>query len=102
MGQFWPDSIAAGQALPDSVGDVLADLVGVHVERSDDLDIAHGVGAELGVHQAGNVLVSGGFGVEMDALDQAGGAVAQPDDGNVAGIFTHESQHKGDRRGDLH
>ena len=38
----------------DGLGQVAADLLGVHVERGDELDVADVVVAELDVHQAGH------------------------------------------------
>ena len=40
----------------DRLGEVLADLVGVDVERGAELDVADVVAAEVDVHQPGDVL----------------------------------------------
>jgi hypothetical protein len=68
-------------ARPDGLGQVLADLLGVHIERCDELHITDMVVAELDVHQTrhscGRVRVL----VELDALDERSGAVAHADDG---------------------
>ena len=54
----------------DRLGQVEADLLGVDVERGDELDVADVVLAELHVHQAGNVGVLVGILVVLNALDQ--------------------------------
>ena len=43
----------------DGVGEVEADLLGVDVERGDELDVAHVVRAELDVHEPGHAGSSG-------------------------------------------
>ena len=40
----------------DRLAEVEADLVGVDVERGDELDVADVVAAELDVHEAGHAL----------------------------------------------
>ena len=67
----------------DRLGEVLADLVRVDVERGDELDVADVVAAEVDVHQAGDVRVRVGVSVVLDALDEGGGAVADADDGDA-------------------
>ena len=66
----------AEMALPRS----RPDLVGVDVERGDELDVADVVAAELDVHQPGHVLGRVGVAVELDALHEAARAV--PDAGD--------------------
>ena len=69
----------------DRLGQVEADLLGVHVERGDELDVADVVVAELDVHEAGDEAGRVGVGVVVDALDERGGAVADSDDGDADG-----------------
>ena len=64
----------------DRLGEVLADLVRVDVERGHELDVAHVVAAELDVHEPGDGLGGIGVGVEGAALDEAARAVADADD----------------------
>ena len=64
----------------DRLGQVAADLLGVDVERGDELDVAHVVRAELDVHEAGHLLRRVGVAVVVDALDERRGAVADADD----------------------
>ena len=67
----------------DGLGEVLADLVGVDVEGGDEVEVVDVVVAQEGVHDAGDFLALGGVAVEVDALHERGGAVADPDDGDV-------------------
>ena len=67
-------------AREDRVGEVEADLLGVDVERGDELDVAHVVLAELDVHQAGNAGVLIGVLVVLNTLHERGRAVAHADD----------------------
>jgi hypothetical protein len=64
----------------DRVGEVGADLLRVHVERGDELDVADVVVAELDVHQARHPLAHGGVTVVVHALDEGRRAVADADD----------------------
>ena len=57
-------------AREDRVGQVEADLLGVDVERGDELDVAHVVLTELDVHQTGDGRVLVGILVVLNALDQ--------------------------------
>jgi hypothetical protein len=54
----------------DRLGEVLADLLGVDVERSDELDVPDVVVAELHVHQARDALARVGVPVVMHALHE--------------------------------
>jgi hypothetical protein len=54
----------------DRFGNVLADLLGVDVERRDDADVADVVPAELDVHQAGHAHGRVGVLVVLEPLDQ--------------------------------
>ena len=65
------------------LGDILADLVRVDVETSDDLDVRDVVVAEDGVHQARDFSIRGGVLIKLKALNQGGGAVAEADDRDV-------------------
>jgi hypothetical protein len=65
---------------PDRLGEVLADLVGIDVERGRELDVRDVVAAEVDVHQAGHVLGRIGVLVVLDALHERGRAVADADD----------------------
>ena len=69
----------------DGLGQVEADLLRVHVERGDELDVADVVVAELHVHQAGHGAARVGVGVVVHALDERRGAVADADDGDADG-----------------
>ncbi len=66
----------------DRLGQVEADLLGVDVERGDELHVAHVVLAELDVHQAGNGDVLVGVLVVLHALHKRGRAVAHADNGD--------------------
>ena len=66
----------------DRLREVEADLLGVDVERGDELDVADVVRAEVDVHQAGDLLRRVGVAVEVDALDERRGAVSDADDGD--------------------
>src|SRR3712207_8078484 len=59
-----------------SLAEVLADLVGVDVERRGELDVADVVAAEVDVHEPGDGLVGIGVLVVVHALDERGRAVA--------------------------
>ena len=65
---------------PDRLGEILADLVGVDVERRRELDVPDVVAAEVDVHQARDEVVRVGVLVVLDALHERGGAVAHADD----------------------
>ena len=67
----------------DRLGKVEADLLGVHVERGDELHVADVVAAEGDVHQAWDVRVRVGVLVILHALNQRGRAVADADDGDT-------------------
>jgi hypothetical protein len=62
-----------------------ADLLGVDVERGDELDVADVVAAELDVHEPGDGVGRVGVAVVLDALDERRGAVADADDGYADG-----------------
>ena len=64
----------------DRLGEVLADLVGVDVERGAELDVADVVAAEVDVHQARDGLARIGVAVVLDALHERARAVADADD----------------------
>ena len=66
----------------DRLGDVLAHLLRVDVERGDDLDVADVVSAELHVHQAGDAFGGVRVLVVLESLDEGRGAVAESDDGD--------------------
>src|SRR5690606_23485739 len=65
---------------PDGLGEVLADLVGVDVERCGELDVTDVVAAQVDVHQTRDVLLGGGIAVVLDPLDEGRRAVADADD----------------------
>ena len=67
----------------DRLGEVLADLLGVDVERGRELDVADVVAAEVHVHEARDLLGGVGVLVVVDALHEGGGAVADADDGDA-------------------
>ena len=67
----------------DRLGEVLADLVLVDVERGHELDVADVVAAQVDVHQARHELIVRGVLVVVAALDQAAGAVADAHDGDA-------------------
>ena len=69
----------------DGLGDVLADLVGVDVERRDDFDIADVVATEFDMHQARHQVFGVGIAVKLQALDQRTGTVAHTGDGQANG-----------------
>src|SRR5205823_14887186 len=65
------------------------DLVGVDVERGDELDVADVVAGELDVHQTGDTLGRVGVAVELDALYEAARAIADAGDRDAHGSFAH-------------
>jgi hypothetical protein len=67
----------------DRVGEILADLLLVDIDRGDELDVLDVIAAEIDVHQAGDDLVGRGVLVVLDALDEGRGAVADADDGDA-------------------
>src|SRR5437867_5004461 len=67
----------------DRVREVEADLVLVDVERGHELDVPDVVAAEVDVHQARDRLLGRGVAVVVHALNERGGAVAHPDDGDA-------------------
>ena len=69
----------------DRLGQVEADLLGVHVERGHELHVADVVLTEPDVHEARDLGVRVGVLVEVDALDEGRGAVADADDGETDG-----------------
>src|SRR6185312_10946415 len=72
----------------DRFRQVAADLLGVDVERGDELNVADVVFAEPHVHQAGHGRRLVGVPVVVHALHERGGAVADADDGDLDG--SHE------------
>ena len=66
----------------DRLGEVLADLVLVDVEGRDEVDVADVVAAQIDVHQARDEVVGVRVLVVVAALDEAAGAVPDPDDGD--------------------
>ena len=70
----------------DGLGQVEADLLGVDVERGDELQVGDVVVAELDVHQAGDLGAGLGVLVVLDALDEGRRAVADADDGGADGV----------------
>src|ERR1022692_37194 len=68
-------------ARPDGVGEILPDLLRVHVERGDELDVAHVVRTELDMHQAWYPSLRVGVLVVLHTLYKGAGAVARAHDG---------------------
>jgi hypothetical protein len=64
----------------DGLGEILADLVGIDVERGGELDVADVVAPQVDVHQAGDRLARVGVPVVADALHERARAVAHADD----------------------
>ena len=62
------------------LGQVLADLQRIHVERGDEFDVAYAVSAEIVMHQAGNLILVLGVLVILNALHQRRGAIAHAGD----------------------
>src|SRR3712207_4453420 len=67
----------------DGLGEVATDLLGVHVERGDELHVGDVVVAEADVHQTGHRGARVGVLVVLDTLHQRGGTVADADDGDL-------------------
>ena len=67
----------------DRLGQVEADLLGVHVEGGDELDVVDVVLAELDVHQTRHGAVRVSVLVVLDSLHQRAGAVADANDGDA-------------------
>ena len=57
-------------ATVNGFGDVLANLVFVHIEGGHDLDVPDVIAAEDGVHDARNVCIVRGIAIHVDALDE--------------------------------
>ena len=78
-------------AREDRLGEVEADLLGVDVERSDELHVADVVLTELDVHEAGDRLGLVGILVVVDALNQGRGAVTHAHNGYAhrGAVLTH-------------
>src|SRR5660397_240765 len=57
-------------ACPDRIGEVEADLLGVDIKGSDELDVPDVIGPELHMHEAGHRALRVGVRVEMDPLHQ--------------------------------
>ena len=72
----------------DGLGEVGADLLGVHVERGDNLHVADVVRAEPDMHEAGNAGAVVGVLVILQSLHQGAGAVAHPNNGDAH--LTHQ------------
>jgi hypothetical protein len=68
-------------ARQDRVGQVVTDLLAVHIERGHKLDIVDVVLAELHVHQTRNRGLRISIPVVMDTLNQRSGTVTHTDDG---------------------
>ena len=64
----------------DGLAEVLADLVLVDVDGGHELDVADVVAADDGMHEAGDEVGLLGVLVELHALDERRGAVADADD----------------------
>src|SRR5205814_7397210 len=69
----------------DRLSQIPADLLGVHVERGDELYVGDVVLAEGDVHETGDAFVRIGTAVVLHALDQGRGAVADADNGHADG-----------------
>ncbi len=54
----------------DGVREIRAHLLGVDVERGDELHVAHMVGTEFDMHESGHLGYWIGILVVLDALDQ--------------------------------
>jgi len=76
----------------DGFADVLPDLLAVDVEGRHELDIADVVRPELDVHEAGHLLIGRGMAVELHALHQRGGAVADAHDGHSDLVVRHHAR----------
>ena len=74
------EDVGVVRLLVDRLGQVLADLVLVDVERGHELDVADVVAAQADVHQPRDELVVLGVLVVVAPLDEAAGAVADADD----------------------
>src|SRR5713101_535573 len=60
----------------DRLGQVEPDLLLVHVERGDELDVADVIATEVHMHQPGNEALGRGVAVVVDALHERRRAVA--------------------------
>jgi hypothetical protein len=60
---------------------VLPDLIRVYVEGRGELDVTWMITAKINVHEAGHEVVLTRVAVEVDTLNERGGAVAHADDG---------------------
>jgi hypothetical protein len=67
----------------DGLGEVAADLLGVDVERGDELDVGHVVLAEAHVHEPRHGRTAVGVPVVLHALHERGRAVPDADDGDL-------------------
>src|SRR5665648_1661 len=62
------------------LGEVLPDLVPIHVEGRGEFDIGDVIAPEIHVHQSGHEFIVGRVLVELHALDQRRGTVAHTND----------------------
>ena len=72
----------------DGVGEIAPDLLRVHVERGDHLDVADVVGPEPDMHEAGDPGTFVGVLVILQSLHQGASAVTHPHDGDAH--LTHQ------------
>ncbi len=68
-------------ARPHRLGNVLADLGSVDIERSDEFNVAYVVVTEFDVHESRNPEIRVCILVVLNALDEGVGAVSEPCDG---------------------
>ena len=69
------------------LGEILPNLVLVDVEGGDHVDVLDAVVPDLGVHEAGNLLVLRHLDVFVQALHERRGAVSDPNNGDFD--FSH-------------
>ena len=74
------ESVGVVRRLIDRVGEVLAHLVPVHVDSSDEVDVTDVITAEVDVHDPGDTVARLGVAVVVHALHERARAVADTDD----------------------
>src|SRR3954447_14948911 len=73
------ETVGIVRSFPKRVGNILADLAGIDVERRGDLDVADVITADAGVHQPGHRLVRFRFLVVAQPLNERTGTISNTD-----------------------
>src|SRR5207253_3740823 len=77
------EAVGVVRRLVDGVGEILADLVPVDIERRDEVDVADVIAAEVDVHDPRDTVAGFGVPVIVDALHERARAVTATDDSDA-------------------